>query len=400
MSARLVLLAALTMAFAVPAYADGELAGGVKYECVDGVCRIVEDTPPAVASSEEPNRGWRVAQGYMGADEFIAFLRGESAAEPPALPASSAAFWAAVLAAVLGGLAMNLTPCVLPMVPVNLMIIGRSAARGAMYSLGIIAAYGAMGALATTGGMAFGEIQGSPWFNAGACVLFAALALAAGGVFHLDFSKHRGAIARSMPPGLPWLFAFAMGAVSAVLAGACVAPVLVGVLVLSARMYADGAAGALALPFAFGVGMALPWPFLGAGLRVLPKPGAWMRVVRWVTSAAVLALAAWYGRIAWIGFSKTSDIAADATPATISEVLKGLESSSKPVLVDCWATWCKNCTAMERVMDEPRVKAELESFTVLRLQAEDLSELRRVPGFGWLRGLPAFVVIGGTTNEN
>ena len=71
---------------------------------------------------------------------------------------------------------------------------------------------------------------------------------------------------------LPGLFAFFMGMVSAVLAGACVAPILIAVLLLTAKLHAEGHVLALALPFVLGLGMGLPWPFAGAGLQVLPKP--------------------------------------------------------------------------------------------------------------------------------
>ena len=78
----------------------------------------------------------RLAEGFMNVEEFLAFLtaaNGAAGAEPFAGMA-----WGGILAAAfLGGLAMNLTPCVLPMVPINLMIIGKSAKRGALYGLGI-----------------------------------------------------------------------------------------------------------------------------------------------------------------------------------------------------------------------------------------------------------------------
>ena len=63
------------------------------------------------------------------------------------------------------------------------------------------------------------------------------------------------------------------------------------------------------------------------------------------------------------------------------------------MLVDCWATWCKNCAAMERTtLQNPEVVAALERFTVVRLQAEDIAKLRTLPGFESVRGLPAFVI--------
>ena len=82
-----------------------------------------------------------IAEGYMGVEEFLSFLTTGAAVDPLSGMTLAAAFSAALA----GGLAMNLTPCVLPMVPINLMVIGKSAARGALYGLGITLAYGAMG---------------------------------------------------------------------------------------------------------------------------------------------------------------------------------------------------------------------------------------------------------------
>jgi thiol:disulfide interchange protein len=283
------------------------------------------------------------------------------------------------------------------------MVIGKSAARGALYGLGIALAYGAMGVLAAIGGMAFGEIQGNPWFNVAIAVLFVLLALALMGVFFIDLSKGRGGFAKRKTSMLPGLFAFFMGVVSAVLAGACVAPVLIAVLLLTAKLYAEGAALALGLPFVLGLGMALPWPFAGAGMQVLPRPGAWMKYVNKAFGVLVLGFAAWYGYLAYRGFAeRVSEPGADetaqsgsntslaATPATFADALKG---AKRPVLVDCWATWCKNCAAMEKTtFEDESVKAALEAYSVIKLQAEDISELKKLDGFGDVKGLPAFLI--------
>ncbi len=83
-----------------------------------------------------------------------------------------------------------------------------------------------------------------------------------------------------------------MGAVAALLAGACVAPVVIQVVLFSSNLYATGTTVALALPFFLGVGMAIPWPIAGAGLASLPKPGVWMVRVKQVFGVLILATAA------------------------------------------------------------------------------------------------------------
>ncbi len=340
----------------------------------------------------------RLAQGFMDADAFLDFLEanggaveaaGTQAAESSLAAHLASGGWLTVFVLILlGGLSMNLTPCVLPMVPVNLAVIGKSAVRGTWYGLGIAVAYGGLGVLAAVGGLAFGEIQGSPWFNAGVAIVFVVLALSLLDVFFIDLSRFRGGFRGG---------AFFMGMVSALLAGACVAPVLIAVLLLTADLFAQGNRFALALPFVMGVGMALPWPLVGAGLHILPKPGRWMKGVNRFFAVVVLCFAAWYARLAWNGFAGggtdepgVADGVRTATPKTFGRVLA---EAPRPVLVDCWATWCKNCAAMERTtLADPRVRKALERFTVIRLQSEDMAELRAMSAFSAVIGLPAFLV--------
>ena len=102
-------------------------ANGVKWVCEDGVCRIVDDGAgkpdagkPAPALPEKPTR---MILGSRGVDEFLAFLgETDNSTKPPAEEEKVGAFgsftWLTLLLALVGGLALNLTPCVLPMIPV------------------------------------------------------------------------------------------------------------------------------------------------------------------------------------------------------------------------------------------------------------------------------------------
>ena len=406
------LLTALALSFAaLCASAEVQVIGGKKYECRDGVCYLVEEGGKAESLPLQDKDGSsitsgkdsdspvpRIAQGYMPAEEFIAFLEGQEVGS-----LAGYGIWVTLLLVLLGGLAMNLTPCVLPMVPINLMIIGRSAKRGFAYGLGIALAYGALGVGAAVGGLAFGDIQGSPWFNAAVAVVFAGLALALFDVWFLDLSRFRSGMASSdKRKGFRFsVFPFFMGAMSAVLAGACVAPVLISVLLLTTDLVAKGNRLAMLLPFVMGLGMALPWPFAGAGMRVLPKPGAWMKWVNRVFGVVVFGFAAWYGWLAWKGWSGEAEplplqnedgLSIGSGKDSASPLLARLARAKRPVLLDCWATWCKTCAAMDVVMKDEKVKKALEPFTVIRVQAEDIAELRKVKGFESIRGFPAFVI--------
>lgn len=389
---------------AVGLSAETNVVDGMKVVCEDGVCMLVEDTPGAEpASLKTESLRPRIAHGYMDADAFIAFLENRDAESASPSHLAGKSWWLVILLVLFGGICMNLTPCILPMMPINLMIIGRSASRGALYGLGIALAYGVLGILAAVGGMAFGEIQGNPWFNAAISILFLILALAMLGVFFIDFSKKRNGLTSMRESMWPGFFAFFMGVVGAILAGACVAPMLIAVLILTADLFAKGMYIALALPLILGVGMALPWPFAGAGLQILPKPGAWTTKVSKLFGIIVLGFAAWYGHLAWNGFAN-----ARVEPKTMRANTDGqghisvpspeklsLEGLKRPILVDCWATWCKNCSAMDRTtLSDIKVKDTLKSkgFTLVKLQCEDIAALKRLPGFGEVVGLPAFLI--------
>ena len=84
-----------------------------------------------------------------------------------------------------------------------------------------------------------------------------------------------------------------------------------------------------------------------------------------------------------------------ATPATWPEAFAAAKATGKPVFVDVWATWCKNCLAMEKTtFANAGVKRELENYAVVRLQAEDIAAFAALPEFEGIgiKGIPAFVV--------
>ena len=141
-------------------------------------------------------------------------------------------------------------------------------------------------------------------------------------------------------------------------------------------------------------------------LRIMPRPGAWMPWVNRLFAVVMFVMALWYGWNAWNSW-QTSDPASssptaqaeegrfEATPATWKQTFDAAKATGKPVFVDVWATWCKNCLAMEKTtFKNDDVRKELEKFAVIRLQAEKPEELLALPEFKDLniKGLPAFVV--------
>ena len=151
--------------------------------------------------------------------------------------------------------------------------------------------YGVLGLVVILTAGTFGTINSSPWFNLGIAILFVVLGLAMFDVLVIDFSSFSSGMANPTKRG-SFAVAFTMGAVAALLAGACVAPVVIQVVLFSSSLYAGGTSVALALPFVLGVGMAIPWPIAGAGLASLPKPGKWMVRIKEAFGVLIIGTAA------------------------------------------------------------------------------------------------------------
>lgn len=400
--------------------------------CNDEVCfmpqtKVVElapaDKAPAVGTQMEPETSsdWKTEvenfrilgtqAGYMNAAQFLEFLdRAEGnggdheasgirlfLSDPQAFVRESGLFLT-LLFILLGGLLLNLTPCVLPMIPINLAIIGAGAqagsksrgfALGAAYGLGITLVYGLLGALVVLTGSQFGTIQSNPWFNLVIAVVFVALALAMFDVFQIDLSRFQSRMGGGSRKQGSFLVAVSMGSVAALLAGACVAPVVIAVLLLATGL---GPAG-LILPFVLGFGMALPWPFAGAGLSFLPKPGKWMEYVKYAFGVGIILFALYYGRLSYRAFRPAE---VPVAGMGFAEQLRQAHADGKPVFIDFWASWCKNCKAMEKTtFKDEAVKARLEGYAFIKYAAEhpEDPETKAVMEYFDVQGLPTFSVL-------
>jgi len=364
---------------------------------------VAETNDVAATPLLEMLKGFNVqnsASGYLGVSDFMKFLNSE---DQDFFDGKS--MLAIIILIILGGLGLNLTPCILPMIPINLAIIGADTGnrrqgmfRGLFYGIGIALAYGALGLLSVLAGARFGTLNSNPWFNFAVGVVFVLLALAMFEVIHIDFSRFSTKVSTDKMKVGSFLLPLFMGAVAALLAGACVAPVVIAVLLLSVNLYAAGNWGGLLLPFLLGAGMALPWPFAGAGLAILPKPGQWMVRVKQFFGVLILGAGLWFGWQGWSLLPLESSGSSNSTEETVKLEKALLESKriGKPVLIDFWATWCKNCLAMERVVfADSQVKDELSRYIVVKFQAEDLRDpqTKQILDYFEAGGLPHLVIL-------
>lgn len=382
------------------------------------------DSPPPTAVAGAEDTGWReladdfevvgLQYGYMSTDAFLNFVDRAETGQGLGGMFEGMSLVTVIALTLIGGLALNLTPCVLPIIPINLAIIGAGAqagsrsrgfALGGVYGVGIALVYGVLGLVVVLTTASFGALNQTSWFNFGIAALFVVLALAMFDVIPIDFSKLQAKFGGFQKGRGTFYLAFGMGSVSALLAGACVAPVVIAVILFAQDLYAGNyKLAGITLPFFLGLGMALPWPFAGAGLSFLPKPGKWMNYVKYAFGVFILGFAVYYGHMGYTllpadkeaVLSSVNELDDDLWRHSLTEGLAEAKAEDKRVMIDFWATWCKNCLAMnESTFKDPAFKERMEDYVLVKFQAERYSDPNTKAAMEYfdVLGLPTYVVL-------
>lgn len=193
------------------------------------------------------------------------------------------------IAVFLGGVFVSFTPCVYPLIPVTIGIIGSTSAgsriRGFIHSLfyvlGIATMYACLGVFASLTGRLFGEIGSSPWsylIVGNICIL---LSLMLFEVIPFRLPGFMTRVSAKRPKGRGLFSIYILGVISGLIISPCTAAPLGVVLAFVATKKNIIYGISLLFTFAFGMGILLILVGTFAGLLVaLPKPGPWMDRVR------------------------------------------------------------------------------------------------------------------------
>ncbi|HEY8880196.1 MAG TPA: thioredoxin family protein [Roseateles sp.] len=357
----------------------------------------------------------------------------EAAAAPAATPApeSELGLLPALALALVGGLILNLMPCVFPVLSIKALALvrqGNHRAEGLAYTAGVLASFAALAAVLIAlraGGqqVGWGFQFHSPVFVLVVAYLLFLVGLSLSGFFEIGGSftgVGSGLAAREGVAG-----SFFTGVLAAVVATPCTAPFMGAALAFA---LAQPAAVMLAVFLALGLGLALPFLILAfwpAAQRWLPRPGAWMDKFKqalafpmyaavvwllWVlaqqagadgvalalggmvliafglwwrnasgasalgTGAALVSVALALAAAVWI-----KPVAADVRAAageSATEVfspsrLAELRGQNKPVFVNLTAAWCISCLVNERVaLSRPEVHEAFAKAGVVYLKGD------------------------------
>jgi len=212
-------------------------------------------------------------------------------------------FYLTFLLVFLAGILTSFTPCIFPMIPITLSILGHDSheksrtqniLRSIFYVLGIAVTYSSLGVLAALTGAIFGQALANKWVVLSMVGLFFLMALSMWGAFELQvpaFIRNRFGTGKSHG----YVGAFFMGMVAGIVASPCVGPVLVSIL--SFVSTTQNAVLGFTLLFTYALGLGLIFIAIGASsqlLKKLPRSGPWMEFIKFALGLLMVCVALYY----------------------------------------------------------------------------------------------------------
>ena len=289
--------------------ADYGLAGTVSYQaCTDQFCLrpaavpfavgVTEATPGQVPTEPEVPAGVQLAEEFAAANEN---------------PLAAWGLWAVFPAAFLAGLALNVMPCVLPVIAIKVMSFVQQAgeSRTAILKLNLWYTLGVLAVFMTFAGLSFGlgslfggesdftwgDHLSGPQFKIGMTALVFAMALSMLGVYEIAVPGFVGSAAGSSAGQKEGgTGAFLSGVFTTLLATPCTGPLMVPVLAFAAKVAETNPAASAGVWAAMGVGFASPYLLFGlipGASRFLPKPGMWMVRFKEFGGLVLIATSLW-----------------------------------------------------------------------------------------------------------
>ncbi|HEU4930063.1 MAG TPA: cytochrome c biogenesis protein CcdA [Candidatus Krumholzibacteria bacterium] len=203
----------------------------------------------------------------------------------------------------LGGLALNLTPCVYPMIPITVSYFGgqakgrggRTVLLATLYLLGMAAMYSTLGLIAALTGSLFGSALQNPFVLGVIAIVMVGLALSMFGVYEIRVPTRLAGLAGTAKRGT--LGSFLMGLTVGIVAAPCIGPFVLGLLTFVGET-ANPVLG-FSLFFVLAIGLGLPFVILAVAsgnITRLPKSGEWMEWVRKLFGIVLLGMAAYFLR--------------------------------------------------------------------------------------------------------
>lgn len=314
------------------------------------------------------------------------------------------------------GFLSSLTPCIYPLIPITLAVIGSKSDKkttklkaftlSVIYVHGIAFTYSLLGVFAAKTGGLFGASLSHPLVLVALAILFFLLSLSMFGFFEIKTPLWIQNKLHKKKSDDGFISVFISGIVAGVVASPCVGPVLVGILAYIAQTQNAFLGFILLFTFAMGLGVLLIIIGTFSSLvSKLPRSGGWLNIVKNSFAVMMFFVSVYYlyqaletrksldnnlqtekhqSSLPWVKFSP--------------ELVEKAKQEGKPVMIDFYADWCAACVELEKhTFPNEKIKDISKSFILLKVDAtEPFPELEDLQKQYKVFGLPTIVFISKT----
>ncbi|HMQ68870.1 MAG TPA: protein-disulfide reductase DsbD [Ignavibacteria bacterium] len=356
----------------------------------------------------------------------------------------------------LGGLALNLTPCVYPLIPITVSYFGaqannsksQSIMMGVFYALGMSITYSALGVFAALTGSLLGTALQNPIVIIGIALILIALGTSMFGLFEIRVPQSLAMMGNKNRSG--YFGSLLMGLTVGFIAAPCIGPFVLSLLVYVGKL--GSAFSGFLLFFVLSLGLGLPYIFLAASsssISKLPRSGEWMEGVKIIFGLILFGMALntleplipksifHYLFPVYIVFSglylllidkkgKTSKIYTNIKNIiaiiaivmgawmlkpegeveevkwtnlnSLQSIEQSIQAGNKPVMIDFYADWCAQCKELDKyTYTNPEVVELSNSFNNIKV---DLTkENSSITDKFDIKGLPVVVFLNSNGEE-
>lgn len=356
----------------------------------------------------------------------------------------------------LGGLALNLTPCVYPLIPITISYFGaqvsgnkfQSILMGVFYAVGMGVTYSALGLIAALTGSLFGQALQNPILIIIIAVIFVALALSMFGLYEIRIPQKLALAGNKNRTG--FFGSFIMGLLVGFIAAPCIGPFVLSLLVHVGQVGKPMYGLLLFAVLSFGLGF--PYIILAAfssSLSKLPRSGEWMIGIKVIFGFILIGMALYtvlpliseeysslisgiymilagaylilidkkgansvvytkikyviaIAGIIWGAFMlKPAESAFDVKwqmMNSLSSMEKSISDNKKPVMIDFYADWCAQCKELDKYTYTDKEVSELSgAFNNIKVDlTKSIPEIESKFG---IRGLPVVVFMNSKGEE-